>query len=214
MKALILPLTAALLIGAPAAPAAERKLELAPQPIGSTGPRAGTPAPDFELKSLDGRTIKGSELWKQKPLVLMTGSHTCPVYRRTAGPFEKLAADFAGRVHFVILYTVEAHPSGEPSVYFGRENVTAANRREGILWPDARTIEQRVKCAEQSFKALKLTTTMLVDGMDNAVWKAYGSAPNCAHLIGTDGKVVEAQPWFDAGPMRAALEKLAATAGR
>ena len=62
-------------------------------------------------------------------------------------------------------------------------------------------------------KALKLKTTILVDGMDNKVWKAWGSAPNCAYLIGTDGRVVEAQPWFDAGPMRAALEKLLAKRG-
>jgi hypothetical protein len=192
-------------------PAADKPLELAPTPIGSTGPRVGMAAPDFELQLLDGTTVKGAALWKQKPVLLMTGSHTCPVYRRTASPFEKLAAEFGDRVNFVILYTVEAHPSGEPSIYFGRENVTAANKRDGILWPDAKTMDERVKRANDSVKSLKLKTTMLVDDMDNRVWKAYGSAPNCAYLIGIDGKVMEAQPWFDAGPMRAALEKLLAT---
>jgi hypothetical protein len=194
--------------------AADKPLELAPSPIGSTGPRAGMVAPDFELKSLDGTTVKGSAMWKQKPVLLMTGSHTCPVYRRTASPYQKLGAEFGDRVHFVIFYTVEAHPSGEPSIYFGRENVTAANKRDGILWPDAKTMDERVKRANDSVKSLKLKTTMLVDGMDNKVWKAYGSAPNGACLIGTDGRVVEAQPWFDAGPMRVALEKLLAKPDR
>ncbi len=97
---LLLPLT----VGA-----AETKFELAPRPIGGTAPKVGDKAPDFTLKTPDGREIKGSALWREKPLLLVTGSHTCPVYRRMATPLEKLAAEFRERVNFVLLYTVEAH---------------------------------------------------------------------------------------------------------
>ena len=41
--------------------------------------------------------------------------------------------------------------------------------------------------------------------MDNAVWEAYGGAPTMAYLIGTDGKVVEAQRWYDANKMETAI---------
>ena len=40
--------------------------------IGQNGPKPGSAAPDFELKTVDGKTIKGSDLWKQKPAVIMT----------------------------------------------------------------------------------------------------------------------------------------------
>ena len=42
--------------------------------------------------------------------------------------------------------------------------------------------------------------------MENTVWEA----PNCAYVIGTDGKVVESQPWMDAARLRQALQKLTA----
>jgi len=50
--------------------------------IGRDGPKPGTTAPDFKLRTLDGKTLEGSKLWKDKPLVLITGSYTCPVFRR------------------------------------------------------------------------------------------------------------------------------------
>jgi hypothetical protein len=184
--------------------------ELAPKPIGSAGPRAGSVAPDFSLTTLDGKPVTASKLWAEKPTVIMTGSHTCPVFRRTATPFEELAREFGERVNFLIIYTLEAHPSGEHSIYFGRENVTPANKRDGILWRDPRTAGERLGRAKECVAALGLKTTVVLDTMDNANWKAYGSAPNCAYLVGRDGKVVEAQPWFDARPMREAIVRLLA----
>lgn len=60
-----------------------------------TGPKPGEAAPDFELKTLDGKTIRASQLWADKPTLLRTGSETCSVFRREALPFERLAEQFA-----------------------------------------------------------------------------------------------------------------------
>lgn len=171
------------------------------------GPKPGAVAPDFELKSVDGKTVRASALWSNQPTLIMAGSHTCPVFRGKVEPFERLVNDFSNRVHFVVLYTQEAHPKGDPSPYRSEEWVTPANEREGILMPQPQTMEERSQRAKQCAAVLKLSTPVVVDKLDNAAWKAYGSAPNSACLVGRDGKVVEWEAWFEPAKMRQALER-------
>lgn len=192
----------------PVAFAADITTVRAPMPIGGTGPKAGSAAPDFALKTLDGKTVKGSDLWRAKPMVVMTASHTCPVFRNATPRFESLVKEFGARANFVVIYTIEAHPKGDPSPYSGKEWVTPANEKMNLLIPQPRTQDERNGRARECVEGTRLGVPVVVDSMDNATWKAYGSAPNCGYLIGTDGKVIVAQPWFDAGPMRNALEKL------
>src|SRR6266496_5342796 len=84
------------------------------------GPQPGTSAPDFQLKALDGTSVRASALWSNKPTLIMTGSYTCPVFRRKVDDFHSLMHDYGDRVNFLILYTVEAHPKGDPSPYTGK----------------------------------------------------------------------------------------------
>ena len=171
------------------------------------GPKPGMAAPDFELKSIDGQTFRASALWSNQPIVIMTGSYSCPVFRGKTDSFEQLTHDFSNRVQFVVLYTQEAHPKGDPSPYRGKEWVTPANERAGILLPQPRTIEERKGSAEKCAAALRLSAPVIVDKMDNAAWKAYGSAPNSACLVGRGGKVIEWQSWFDPAKMREVIER-------
>ena len=43
--------------------------------------------------------------------------------------------------------------------------------------------------------------------MDNPVYCTYGSRPNNAYLIGTDGTIAEKQAWYDPLQMEDALLK-------
>src|SRR5947209_7503692 len=103
------------------------------------GPKPGTQAPDFELKSVEGKLIRASMLWSNQPTLIMTGSHTCPVFRGKVDSLEGLFRDFGNDLHFVILYTIEAHPKGDPSPYTGREWVTQQNEKMGLLIPQPKT---------------------------------------------------------------------------
>jgi hypothetical protein len=172
------------------------------------GPKPGEVAPDFELKTTEGKKIKASALWKEKPTVIMTASFTCPVFREQAPGFEKLTKDFSDKVNFLMVYTLEAHPKGEPSPYFGEERVTVKNQKEGFLFPQPRTMEERVAQARTCQAHEKMTAPMVIDTMENSTWKAYGSAPNAAYLVGRDGKIVEREGWFDPEKMRAAIMTL------
>jgi hypothetical protein len=174
---------------------------------GKLGPKPGSLAPDFELTSVDGKTVRGSSLWSAKPTVLMLGSYTCPMFRDNVDDFEALARDFGNQVNFIVLYTVEAHPKGDPSPYTGREWVRKENEKIGLLLPQPKTIQERTERAQACVHAMKLTMPVIIDNMENGTWKAYGSAPNSAYLIGQDGKVIEQEGWFEAAKMRETIKQ-------
>jgi hypothetical protein len=177
------------------------------------GPKPGAAAPDFELKDLDGKTVHASVLWSNKPTLIMTGSHTCPVFRGKVEAFEGLRKEFGDKMNFVVLYTIEAHPKGDPCPYTGKEWVTEQNEKAGLLVSQPKTMERREERARTCVRECKLTAPVVVDQMDNAAWKAYGGAPNSACLVGRDGRVIEEEGWFNPEKMRAAIEKaLAASA--
>ena len=174
------------------------------------GPKPGQQAPDFTLEDVGGGKVHAAELWAKKPTVVISGSYSCPFFRRNAGPLKALARDFGARVNFLFLYTLEVHPSDAPSPYSAIPFTPVENQNEGIAIPQAGTFPARLATARRCRDALGLTSTVAVDTMDNATWKAYGGSMNCAYLIGTDGKVLVKQGLCDPAALRAALEKLPA----
>jgi hypothetical protein len=173
--------------------------------IGQGGPKPGSLAADFELKTAEGKTVKASELWKQRPTVIMTGCLTCPVFRGKVPGFESLVREFGDRANFLVVYTLEAHPKGDPSPYSGTEWTTPDNERQGLMIRQPKTMEERLTHVKKAVEVTKLSAPLVVDTMDNNVWKAYGSAPNCGYLIGKDGKVIAAEPWIDPEQLRQAI---------
>ena len=59
------------------------------------------------------------------------------------------------------------------------------------------TYEERVELAQKTVVEANIKTPLLVDEIDNPVWCTYGPAPNIAYLIGTDGKIIAKQDWYD-----------------
>lgn len=172
------------------------------------GPQPGEKATDFTLTTLDGRRVTLSAVREKTPVVLVTGSYSCPAFRGWARGLDELQERYGDRVAFFVLYTIEAHPKGSPSPYrSGREWVTSYNRREGILLRQPKTYRQRQRLAAMGRNALGLEVPMLVDEMDNRVREAYGSAPNAAYLIGRDGRVVARHGWFYPPAMERSLQE-------
>jgi hypothetical protein len=97
---------------------------------------------------------------------------------------DALSTKYSDQVHFIIVYTVEAHPN-----YFY----------------DARNYEERVDLANACIEKGGIGVLVLVDNMDDHVWRAYGAQPNNAFLIGTDGIILEREDWYNPGRMENAI---------
>jgi len=117
-------------------------------------------------------------------------------------------AKYGDRVQFIIIYTIEAHPVGSVSPYSGKEwTGPASTDKAGCSLTQPSTYEERVAQAMQMVQELAITVPVLVDEMDNPVWCTYGPAPDIAYLIGSDGRIVEKQGWYQPQQMEAAIEK-------
>jgi type I thyroxine 5'-deiodinase len=100
-----------------------------------------------------------------------------------------------------MVYIREAHPSD------GRQ--VLANRKEGILFPQPRSLVERSGVAAECCRRLDLSLPVLVDGMDNKVSLAYDAWPDRLYLIDKQGLVVyKSAP----GPRGFLPEQLAAAA--
>ena len=174
----------------------------------TTAPQPGEAAPDFTLKGVDGRTVTLAQLVGDKPVVLQLGSHSCPVYRYRRFGMEALRKKYAGRVHFQMVYTLEAHPAGSKSPYAEGEWLTWWNRLTDVRIAQPRTARERTDVARMSRDTLALKYPVAVDVMDNRVWRDYGAASSPAFVIDRQGRIALRQVWLDPDGIDDALQRL------
>lgn len=173
-------------------------------------PAPGQQAPDPVVHGLDGRAVALSTLLDRRPVVLQLGSHTCPVYRYRRFGMARLQQEFAGRVAFVVLYTVEAHPAGSPSPYRDGEWLTWINRITGTRLDQPASLDARLQRAAWSTRELRKQDRVVVDAMDNRGWRSFGAAPSAAFVIDAGGRIVLSQPWVEPEAIRRTLRTLLA----
>jgi len=105
---------------------------------------------------------------------------------------------YSDEIHFITVYTVDAHPAASDSPYADREWTAAfSTDDEGNPVGQPTSYEERTELARKTAIESDIRTTLLVDEIDNPVWCTYGPAPNIAYLIGTDGKIIYKQGWYD-----------------
>ena len=63
------------------------------------------------------------------------------------------------------------------------------NERQGVSIKDPKNYDERVKVAEKACTLLKIKIPCLVDGMDDAVNKAYAAWPDRVYVIDLSGKI-------------------------
>ncbi len=154
------------------------------QEIGSLqpGPALGEKAPDFTLRTVDGKDeITLSKKIGPKPVVLVFGNFTCGPWRSQAGNVEKIYQRYRDRATFLTVYVREAHPIDGW--------VMESNDRVGVHLAQPKTYDERVGVARTCSRSLGLGMPMLVDTIDDTVGARYSGMPSRLYLIDRDGKV-------------------------
>lgn len=109
-----------------------------------------------------------------------------------------MAGKYAGRVHFLLVYVREAHPTGGL--------IAPRNEREGVRWSSASSYEQKAGHASACARSLGIEFPTVVDGMDNAVEALYTAWPDRFYLVAADGRIAAKGKPGPAGFKAAALE--------
>jgi peroxiredoxin len=137
------------------------------------GVQLGSEAPDFELATIDGRTVATRD-HRGRPLVLEFGSYTCPIFCGHLPTMESVAREFP-EATFLVVYIREAHP-GEAT----REH---------------RTLDDKIGAARRLLQDEVITRTVLIDDVEGTVHRAYGGAWDPVFVIGADGRIVFRRAW-------------------
>jgi hypothetical protein len=170
----------------------------------NSGYKAGDTIPHFQLFDKEGTAYDVLNILQTgKPLLLIGGSYTCPVFRQKFNKIKQIAATFTNQINVLVVYVVEAHPkSPDPSPYSGNVWTTSENQSEGILYLQPTTYGERKQIVTEMLAnpSYTLNVPVVIDGPCNAWWKNYGPAPNNAYLIKPDGVVYKKHAWFDKNP--------------
>jgi|GEM_PF-3878345 len=168
--------------------------------------KVGEIAPDFTLYTTDGKPFNFyEELEKGKPILLMTGSHSCPVARGNLKPINKFTKKYKKKLTAVMVYTIEAHPNNAVSPYSIKNNI----------WPDEEsdienpeTYKERRQICDFWQNKYGLKPIVLVDNPTNDFWLRFGQAPNLAYLVKPDKTIFSYQIFINQNKLKEQINEL------
>lgn len=153
-------------------------------------PQPGNRLPRFDLPLVDGGRLHSRDLLQDKPVLLFTGSFTCPMTASSNPLLKELFAEFGGDVRFVMLHVREAHPGEQ------RDQAQSADQK----MQHARDLKQRDG----------LPWRIVVDDTEGTIHRALDEKPNAAYLVDASGEIVFRSLWAgDQAGLREALESVA-----
>lgn len=148
--------------------------------------KPGQQIPNVTVFNSDGEPIELYDLCSDKPLLLVTGSITCPMTISAFPTMDQLQEKLGDKVNFALVYVREAHPA------------------ESYSQPE--TIEEKVRHASDLQRIYNTQWPVIVDDIDGPLHKALDVLPNSAHLIGQGGEILFQSLWVtDIAPLEKAL---------
>lgn len=167
----------------------------------TSGFAEGDIVPDFTLYKANGDSVRLSDvLAAGKPVLLVGGNYTCPVFRQKIIDLNDITNYYAGQLQVYLIYGIEAHPIVDPSPYSGFAWVTSENYSEGVLYEQPDNYGERLDLLDSLLSNYSIVPEILIDGPCNEWWLNFGPAPNNAYLIDTNGVVSAKQGWFNRAP--------------
>jgi hypothetical protein len=146
------------------------------------GPAVDTPAPDFTLKTADGKqAVQFSRLLAGKPIVLVFGNFTCGPFRRISQGVEELYQRYKDRATFLGVYVREAHPTDGWAM--------TSNQAAGIAVKQPTTYRDRAAVCTQFCKKVRPSFPYVVDEINDPAGHAYSGMPGRLYVIDPKGKV-------------------------
>lgn len=153
--------------------------------FGKDALRPGDKFPGTNLLDIRGNDVNLGEE-RDRPLLLVTASITCPMTESSMPVVEDLYREFGDRVDFALLATREAHP--------------------GENYPQPHTAEDKALRAKELSDHHSLPFTVVVDDIDGTVHRLLDGKPNTAYVIDPSGTVAFRSHWArDERSLRSAL---------
>lgn len=178
----------------------------------TNGIQVGENVYDFTLYDSAGSAYHLRSILEQgKPVFLMSGSYTCPVFRRNIDSLNALISSYENDINFYLIYIVEPHPDIDISPYSGNVWTTTQNQNAGILFQQPKVYSERKNVLSAMLDSMAVNCPVLLDGPCNEYWINYGEAPNRAYLIDQYGEVKAMHGWFNYNTMVTSIDAFLAS---
>lgn len=158
-------------------------------------PVAGDLFPAFNLTTTEGRhltnsNVFGNQIFKDKPVLFIFGSMTCPMTMSSMPSIKKLQREFGDQIEFVLVQGREAHP--------------------GEKTPQPETMAEKQQHALTLKGYFDIDWTVATDSIEGDLHRALDPKPNLVYLVGNDSRILFRSIW--AGDIAAIHRALAAVA--
>jgi peroxiredoxin len=150
----------------------------------------GEQAPDFELTTTGGETVRLSDL-RGRHVVFMFAAMTCPPARMQTPRFEALRAKYSPHdVAVLLVYSRERHAGerGYPEFQYASSDAE--------------------KMALARMLAALTSLPIAVDNIEETTLHSYGAVPNSCYVINREGTIVYRSTWADSRKVEQALNAL------
>jgi hypothetical protein len=97
------------------------------------------------------------------------------------GTLNRIYRSYREQVAFYVIYIKEIHPTDGWQV--------EANERDGVLFQQHGSIAERVETGQACMLKTGCEIPALVDGMDDAVSRAYAGMPERLYLVDQEGRI-------------------------
>ena len=151
-----------------------------------TGLTVGDKYVDCELTTPEGKLVHLSD-YLDKPVVLETGSVTCPMYAQAVPPMQEYAAQYPD-LNFLVLYVREAHPGDRTHAH--------------------ETFEKKRYNAQRLRKTYGENRIVVIDSIDGRAHQNFGSLPNSIYVIDIDGMIIFRSAWNNTDKLATVLAAL------
>ena len=150
----------------------------------------GDSFPSFELVTTSGDRIVNSDVFNNKPVLIIFGSMTCPMTASAAPSVQALYDEFSDSVDFIMLYVREAPP--------------------GEHFAQSETIEEKLGYARSLKEFYDIPWTVAADNINGDLHRALDPKPNAAFLMNSEGIILFRSLWAaDRYALRQALDAVA-----
>lgn len=179
----------------------------------NAGYQVGTTVPNFSLFDRAGNQVMlNSFLGQGKPVVLLSGSYTCPQFRNcltTMIPQMNFLYDTL--IHKINIYTLEAHPEFPwNSPYAYGPWVSSINTSAGISLPQQQTYGDRLSFIDTTLANCPSNSILLADDTCNSWLSTFGPGPNMCYVLSENGVVLGKYGlgWNDRAAIRSLLDQV------
>lgn len=155
-----------------------------------------TPKLDVEqpVKLADGSITCLKAVANGKPLILVTGSLSCPMTLSSLPLLKKLIKRYADDFEAALIYVREAHP--------------------GDNYPQSHNHQEKQQKAHDFCQLYQLDLPVIVDSVDGDLHQRLDTKPNSLHIIDLTGEVLFQALWAgDIDEIETATEQIAKVSG-